>query len=80
MVAFDMTALGSSALLELELNAGLEVFKLLEPEVQKGFVALFHLFHHKQLQVNAARVLPKNAVPQPDLSSTSLNPDAPSTD
>lgn len=64
-----MAILESSALLDVEINAGLEVFKLLEPEVQKGFIALFHLFRHQR------------KVPSPageDLSSTSLNPDTPS--
>jgi hypothetical protein len=54
--------LGSSPLLEVEINAGLEVFKLLEPEVQKGFIALFHLLHHQRKVPNPAGE---------DLSSTS---------
>jgi hypothetical protein len=56
-----MAVFGSAALLEVEINAGLEVFKLLEPEVQKGFIALFHLFHHKQQQVSAAQFLTEAA-------------------
>jgi hypothetical protein len=51
----SMAVLGSAALLTAEVNAGIEVFKLLEPEIQKGFIGLFHLFHHKQLQVNKAQ-------------------------
>ena len=31
-----------------EIAAALEVFNLLEPEVQKGIVALIHLFRAKQ--------------------------------
>jgi hypothetical protein len=46
-----MAVLGSAALLTAEVNAGIEVFRLLEPEIQKGFIGLFHLFHHKQLQL-----------------------------
>lgn len=52
--------LGSAALLEVEINAGIEVFKLLEREVQKGFIALFHLFHHKQ-QISATQFLAEAA-------------------
>jgi len=98
-----MAVLGASTVLVAEIDAGIEVFKLLEPEVQKGFVALFHLFHHKQ-QSSAAQFLAeaatelqqRQAAPaspaggQPavpaapsvageDLSSTSLDPDVPST-
>jgi len=49
-------------LLEVEISAGLAVFKLLEPEVQKGFIALFHLFHHKQQQISAAQFLAEAAL------------------
>ena len=92
-----MAVVGASAVLVAEINAGVEVFKLLEPEVQKGFIALFHLFHHKQQQISAAQFLAEAALElqqakaaQPaapaapsaageDLTSTSLNPDVPST-
>lgn len=96
-----MAVLGSAALFTAEVNAGIEVFKLLEPEVQKGFIGLFHLFHHKQTQIAAAQnVAPaanvksnmqnqdaaptrttevKVTKPLQDLSSTSLNSEAPST-
>ena len=56
-----MAVLGSAVLLEVEISAGLEVFKLLEPEVQKGFIALFHVFHHKQQQISAAQFLAEAA-------------------
>lgn len=77
---------GGAMLLAAEVNAGIEVFKLLEPEVQKGFVALFHLFHHKQQQITAAQFLAEAATelqqrqskPKQDLSSTSLDPGMPS--
>jgi hypothetical protein len=51
-----MAVLGSAALLQAEIDVGLEVFKLLEPEIQKGLIALFHLFHHKQ-QISYAQFL-----------------------
>jgi hypothetical protein len=50
-----MAILGGAALLEVEINAGLEVFKVLEPEVQKGLIGLFHLFHRKQNEAKAAQ-------------------------
>ncbi|HEX4076014.1 MAG TPA: hypothetical protein VHX49_11495 [Candidatus Acidoferrales bacterium] len=74
-----MAVLGSAALLQAEIDAGLEVFKLLEPEVQKGFVALFHSFHHKQNQLNAAQDALRPPQPKPNLSSTSLDASIPST-
>jgi hypothetical protein len=49
-----MAAIAASALLPTEINAGIEVFKVLEPEVQKGLIGLFHLIHNKQKQANAA--------------------------
>lgn len=83
-------AAGGAMLLAAEVNAGIEVFRLLEPEVQKGFVALFHLFHHKQQQITAAQFLAEAATElqqrqaqaaqpkaKPDVSSTSLDPDNP---
>jgi hypothetical protein len=88
-----MAVLGSAALLTAEVNAGIEVFNLLEPEIQRGFIGLFRLFHHKQTQLAAAQngaptVDGKSSlgdqVPQPapvaekDLSSTSLDPEMPS--
>ena len=51
-----MAGAGNAALFAAEMNAGIEVFKLLDPEVQKAFVALFHHFHHKQ-QISAAQFL-----------------------
>jgi hypothetical protein len=51
---------GNAALFAAEVNAGIEVFRLLEPEVQKAFVALFHHFHHKQ-QISAAQFLAEAA-------------------
>jgi len=96
-----VAVLGSAVLLEVEISAGLEVFNLLEPEVQKGFIALFHLFHHKQQQISAAQFLAEAALElqqgqaapaspagaqseapaaeREDMSSTSLDPDVPST-
>jgi hypothetical protein len=88
-----MAFLGSAALLTAEVNAGIEVFKLLEPEIQRGFIGLFHLFHHKQTQLAAAQngipavggkssvgdQVPRPApVAEKDLSSTSLDPETPS--
>jgi hypothetical protein len=51
---------GNAALFAAEVNAGIEVFRLLEPEVQKAFVALFHHFHHKQ-HISAALFLAEAA-------------------
>ena len=89
-----MAILGSTALLQAEIDAGVELFKLLKPEAQKGFIALFHAFHHKQ-QISAAQFLaqaqrardiqpgtptaPAAPSAAKDLSSTSLNPDLPPT-
>ncbi len=55
-----MAGAENAALFAAEVNAGIEVFKLLEPEVQKAFVALFHHFHHKQ-QISAAQFLAEAA-------------------
>ncbi len=78
-----MAILGNAALLEVEINAGLEVFKVLEPEVQKGLIGLFHLFHSKQNEVKAAQAalnpLVGEMVAKSDGSSTIPNPDAPLT-
>jgi hypothetical protein len=79
-----MAVLGGAALLEAEINAGIEVFKLLEPEVQKGFIALFHYLHRAKaaaaptVEVPASE-LPSGAKAPQDLSSTSLDPETPST-
>jgi hypothetical protein len=56
-----MAVVGASAVLVAEINAGVEIFKLLEPEVQKGFIALFHVFHRKQQQISAAQFLAEAA-------------------
>jgi len=70
-----MAVLGSAALLTAEVNAGIEVFKLLEPEIQKGFISLFHLFHHKQTQLAAAQ----HVAPAANVKSNMQNQDAAST-
>ena len=75
-----MAALGTDVLLA-EIEAGIEAFRLLEPEVQKVFVALFHLFHRKQTPEAqpANNPPPEKAVPPSIdlLSSTSLDPENP---
>lgn len=87
-----MAVLGTAALLTAEVNAGIEVFKLLEPEIQKGLIGLFHLFHRKQTQLATVQAGATSAdpraedqasepVPKPanDLSSTSLSSETPWT-